>query len=118
MNYIVRTPYNYQSRNIAGYNYGKLDVIDVDTSITENMFNSVDSSLNDKSNYVDGDEPVNLYGSSLTMTEYDPILNKYIKSQQQKHYVASDSQKVSSPDVASHQTQQVSNSQSVEPSNS
>lgn len=117
MDYIVRTPYNYISRTIAGYNYGKLDVIEVDTSITENMFNSVDSSIVDKSNYIDSDEPVNLYGSSLTMTEYDPILNKYIKSQQQKHTIASDSQKVSSPDVASHQTQQVSNSQSVESSN-
>lgn len=103
MNYYINTPYNYRQRRYYTPNYGKLDVVEVDTSINESMMDSTSPSRQEaskKGEYLNNDEPVTLYGNGLTMTEFDPILNKQLRSQSQAQAQrASESSKGASADV-------------------
>lgn len=106
MIYYINTPYNYRQRRFYTPNYGKLDVVEVDTSINESMMDSTSPSRQEsskKGQFLENDEPVSLYGNGLTMTEFDPILNKQLRSQSQVQAQAqrtSESSKGASADVA------------------
>lgn len=81
MDFKINTPYNYQRRKVLVGNYCAPVVEQLDTSITEAVNNSNSSNRDDSQRnkgvyYSHTDDPINIYGPGITMTEFDPIMNK------------------------------------------
>lgn len=74
----LRTSLNYYKRaRLSCFYVNHQDVIEIDTSVDTAMKNSnSDTETAVKGEYLNNDVPVEVFGHSILMTEYDPILSK------------------------------------------
>lgn len=75
---MLRTSLNYFRRQSYFCRYvNHQDVIEIDTSVETAMKNSnADTETSVKGEFLNNDVPVEVFGRSILMTEYDPILSK------------------------------------------
>ena len=74
----LRTSLNYYRRaRLSCFYDNHQDVVEIDTSVETAMKNSnSDTETAVKGEYLNNDVPVEVFGHSILMTEYDPILSK------------------------------------------
>lgn len=81
---MFRNSYNYRRRVRLSVAYVQFSpVIEIDTSVTEAVKNSNSISGNESSKgvtYLDNETPINYYGASILMTEFDPIARNWQKA--------------------------------------
>lgn len=81
---MFRNAYTYKRRVRLSVSYVQSSpVIEVDTSVTEAVKNSNSMSVRESSKgvtYLDSETPINYYGASILMTDFDPIVRNWQKA--------------------------------------